>query len=110
MVRTHRVFSKEFKLQVMRELDAGATVAELARRHEIHPRVVYGWHYAYRRNGEGGLDRKSSSKHGQDPSAARIAELERMVGRLSMENEFLKKALQRAEETFGRMTRNGGTR
>jgi hypothetical protein len=31
------------------------------------------------------------------PTEARISELERMVGRLTMENDLLKKALQRLE-------------
>jgi len=31
-VRTRRTFSKEFKLQILRELDAGSTIAELALR------------------------------------------------------------------------------
>jgi len=101
MVRARRVFSKEFKLRLMQELEAGATVPELARRHEVHSRVIYSWHEAYKKDPEGAFTRGSGKQSDQDPSGARIAELERKIGQLTMENDFLKKTLQRVEATFG---------
>jgi transposase-like protein len=85
----------------MQELEAGATVPELARRHEVHPRVIYSWHEVYQKNPEGAFSGSSRKHTDQDPSVARIAELERKIGQLTMENDFLKKALQRVEATFG---------
>jgi len=40
MATSRRVFDKEFKLQVLRELQAGATVAELARQHLTGPSIT----------------------------------------------------------------------
>jgi transposase-like protein len=109
MVRARKIFSKEFKLRVMQELDAGATVAELARRHEVHPRLIYNWYMAYKKNPVGAFDSTSRRQVNQDPSVARIAELERKVGQLAMENDFLKKVLQRVEATFGPSPPKRGT-
>jgi hypothetical protein len=39
---------------------------------------------------------------------ARTAELERMIGQLTMENALLKKALSRLEMQVGSARRNGG--
>lgn len=109
MVRTRRSFTKEFKLSTVAELEAGASVAEVARRRSLHADLVYQWYKAYRTKGADAFPNKAGSPGPQDPQAAKIAELERMIGRLTMENEFLKKALKRVEDTFGRVPRKNGT-
>ncbi|MBC7882560.1 MAG: transposase [Anaerolineae bacterium] len=40
MSRTLRFFSPEFKLQVVREVEAGATAAQVARLHQLHPNLL----------------------------------------------------------------------
>jgi len=80
-----RKFSNAFKSQVVEEFLAGeATQAQLARRYDICDQLIIQWR---RRYGEGKLEQtvNSSSKD------KRIKEVERMVGRLTMENELLKK-------------------
>lgn len=109
MVRTRRSFTKEFKLSTVADLDTGASVAEVARQRNIHPDLVYEWYKAYRTKGADAFRDSSGSAAPQDPQAAKVAELERMIGRLSMENEFLKKALKRVEDTFGRKPPKTGT-
>ena len=109
MVRQRRVFSKEFKLRLMHELVAGATVAGLARRYQIHSRLLYGWYWAYQRDPEKAFDPKPNHRTKTDPQAVHIAELERKLGQVTMENEFLKKVLQRFEATFGPLPRKNGT-
>jgi transposase len=47
--RTHRVYSVEFKQQVVREtLEPGASVSLVARRHDINANVVFEWKRLYR--------------------------------------------------------------
>jgi transposase-like protein len=41
--KTRRVFSKEFKLEVRLEVDAGTSVAETARIHSVHPETTRLW-------------------------------------------------------------------
>jgi len=41
--RTRRQFSKELKLQVLREIEAGKSVAQAAREHQVHPNCIANW-------------------------------------------------------------------
>lgn len=91
MVRARRTFSKEFKLQIIRELEGDKTVAHLVREHGIDGSVIARWHREYRTHGEKAFE---GSGHTYKEEA-RIAELERMIGKLTMENAFLKKTLER---------------
>jgi transposase-like protein len=40
MALKRRLFTKEFKLQVVREVQAGKTVAQAAREHQLHPNTI----------------------------------------------------------------------
>jgi transposase len=40
MALKRRRFTREFKLQVLREIEAGKTIAQAAREHEIHPNLI----------------------------------------------------------------------
>ena len=84
-----RKFSTEFKRQVIEELLAGVpSRAQLCRRHDLSYGVLQRWEKAYR---EGLLADDPGPEHGQ--LIRRIAELEWMVGKLTMENDLLKKAV-----------------
>ncbi len=89
-----RQFTKEFKLQVIREIEAGKSYAEVARLHQLNPNTITRWRKQHRQY----KDRAFSGNGHAYTEPARIAELERMVGRLTMENDFLKKALTVLEE------------
>ena len=95
MSRERRTFSREFKIKVVQAYESGVSAVELSRQFEIHPNVIYSWSQKYRKDPE-----KAFQDQPGDPTRAqdeRIAELERMVGRLSLENDFLKKALSHAK-------------
>lgn len=99
MSNTRRSFTKEFKLRVVREFNAGVSAAELIRKYDVHANLVYKWTQEYRLNPSGAFRSAPSS----EPPVVGVSEqkcipeLERMIGRLTMENDFLKKALKRAE-------------
>ena len=83
-----RKFSKAFKSQVVEEYLAGeATQAQLARRYGISDHLLLQWRKRY---AEGKLEEVV----GPTDKDERIKELERMVGRLTMENELLKKGVR----------------
>jgi transposase len=87
-MREVRRFSPAFKQQVIGELlGGGFSLAQLSRRHNVSPGLILYWKKRY----EGGGSEVPSQS--EKRSLARIAELERMVGRLMMENELLKKAV-----------------
>ena len=82
-----RAFTTEFKVQVVREYLGGmASRASVARRYDIAPDQIKAWQKRYE---EGKL---SDQPGGDTELHRRIAELERMVGRLALENDLLKKA------------------
>jgi transposase len=95
MSRERRRFSRDFKVKVVQAYESGVSAVELSRQFEIHPNVIYGWSREYRKDPEKAfqIDQHDAAQS-QDQ---RIAELERMVGRLSLENDFLKKALSHAK-------------
>jgi len=88
-MRNLRTFSQEFKRQVVEELLSGESrPAQLCRRHNISTSLLYHWKKQY-----------SRGKFNNEPTAEaalqdRIEKLERLVGKLTLENEFLKKGLQ----------------
>ena len=90
-MRKQRTFTAEFKRQVVEELLSGVSrPVQICRRHNISSSLLYRWKRQY---GQGKFD--------DDPTEVaamqeRIEQLERLVGKLTLGNEFLKKALQNA--------------
>lgn len=90
------VYSRDLKVAAMRSLEAGSTTSEIARKYQLAPKLLERWRGEWRAKGEmafPGLGRRGADLPALD-EARRIAELERKIGQLAMENDFLKKALQ----------------
>lgn len=99
MELARRVYSRELKIAAMREIDNGRTIGELSRQLELSPHLLDRWRGEWRARGEvafPGLGRRGLSPALTD--LQRIGELERKIGQLTMENDFLKKALQHFRE------------
>ena len=85
-----RNFSAEFKAKVVLELISGAkSTAELCREHELKPDLLSHWKSQFLANAA----KVFESAKEVDPQQERIAELERLAGKQSLELEILKKAL-----------------
>ena len=90
------VYSRDLKIAAMRAVDAGATLGEIARKYQLAPKLLERWRGEWRAKGElafPGVGRRGVNSPAVDEEH-RIAELERKIGQLTMENDFLKKALQ----------------
>ena len=90
-----RVYGRDLKLAAMREIDSGRTITEVARQLELSPKLLERWRGEWAARGEmafPGIGRRSLPSGLSE--LKRIAELERKIGQLTMENDFLKKALQ----------------
>ena len=90
------VYSRDLKITAMRALDAGALTGEIARKYQLSPKLLERWRGEWRARGEAafpGIGRRGAGLPALD-DAHRIADLERKVGQMTMENDFLKKALQ----------------
>lgn len=84
-----RQFSPEFKAQVVLEVVSGAkSAAEICREHRLKPDLFSKWKAQFLRDAA----RVFQSPDPVDPAQAHIADLERMVGRLTVELEVAKKA------------------
>jgi transposase len=87
------VYTREFKISAMRALEAGETAGQLARRLQVSPKRLERWRAEWRALGEGafpGTGRRQQAMAADEKR--RVGELERKIGQLTMENEFLKKA------------------
>lgn len=85
--------SEAFKRQIVEEVLSGQeTVVGQARRYDLERQTIYRWIARYRSDGVTGSRPVRSER---DDYEARIAALERKVGQLAMENEFLKKTSER---------------
>jgi len=85
----HRKFTPEFKAQVVLEVLSGAkTAAEVCRQHSIKPQLLSDWKANFLANAA----KVFQSDDRTNQEQARIAELERLVGRLTLELEVAKKA------------------
>jgi transposase len=104
------VYSRDLKITAMRALDAGTAVGELARKYQLSPKLLERWRGEWRAKGEyafPGTGRRCSELPALDDTR-RIAELERKIGQLTMENDFLKKALQHFRDHHPPAVVNGG--
>ena len=85
----HRKFSPEFKTQIVLQLISGEkTRAELCREHKISSQQLGNWKKTFVDNVSKIFETKGQNKE----EAEHIAELERLVGRLTMQLEIAKKA------------------
>jgi transposase-like protein len=84
-----RKFKAEFKAEVVLSLLTGEkTSAELCREHGITSQTLGNWKQQFLANASRAFD-GGSSEDGEDK---RVAELERMVGKLAIQLEITKKA------------------
>jgi transposase-like protein len=77
------------------------TITELCREHQLKDSLVYRWRDELLARGPQVYEK--AANNGPSADQARIAELERMIGRLTMELDVLKKAssLLRSRSTNG---------
>ncbi len=105
-----KTYNGEFKSDVaLAALSGELTVAEVSRMYNVPESIVRRW----RREGlehimDGFNAKNSSNKTGSCDSEEKIAMLERKVGQLTLDNDFLKKILGVSEkERFMMVERNG---
>jgi transposase len=113
-----RVFSREFKLTVVRRMLAGENVSALSRELKVRRKDLYLWRHHFRTGGPEGLrgrgrPRKAETlvraatgktKAPAEPAASelntarnRIAELERKIGQQQVELDFFRQALRQVK-------------
>ena len=104
------VYSRDLKIAAMRALDAGSAAGEIARKYQLSPKLLERWRGEWRAKGElafPGIGRRGGDLPAVEDSR-RIAELERKIGQLTMENDFLKKTLRHFRDFHPPAVVNGG--
>ena len=89
----HRTYSIEFERQVVQEFLAGETLHGLAKRHDVCRNLIRIWVQKYE---AGDFDEDAAAADLIQQYEARIAALERLVGKQALELEFLKGAVKSA--------------
>lgn len=89
----HRSHSIDFKRKVVAEYHAGETLHALGRRHDLSRNLIRIW---IEKAEAGALDQDMASAELLSEAEARLAALERLVGRQALEIEFLKRAQKNA--------------
>jgi transposase len=87
MSRKRRVYDDAFKRQCLAEVACGKSMAEVTRQYGLSKNSLYEWRVQV------GPDSEPAGITSRELSAleSQVKELERMVGRLSLENDLLKK-------------------
>jgi transposase len=96
-----RNHTREFKLQCCRQVATGEKrpAQRICREHNLSESVLLRWRKEYEARGEAAFTEKQPS--GNEALEARIAELERFCGQLSLENQILKKSLKSMQSPRG---------
>jgi transposase len=109
-----RVFSREFKLKIVRRMLAGENVSALARELKVLRKDLYVWRKRFRSGGPEALRgrgrppkagsaivaRSMTAKQVASPvdgTKKRIAELERKIGQQQVELDFFRQALRQVK-------------
>lgn len=92
---SYKRYTKEFKQKVLREASQGTHVAEVARRFAVSRQLIYEWQ---QKQCDGTLHDSEGQKRAQ--LQRQVETLERKVGQLTIENDFLKKVLESLEMRF----------
>jgi putative transposase len=87
-----RVHSREFKLEVMRQVTTGEKrPAQICREYDLATSVLDRWRKEYEQRGESAFSEQVATE--QEALERRIADLERFCEQLSWENAVLKRAM-----------------
>jgi transposase len=100
-IQRPRKYSADQKLAVVQEAaQPGMTISYVARRHSIAPSLIFGWR---RRMSEGGkeairADDEVVAKAEVLALQKQVCELQRVLGKKTLENEILREAVKLAHE------------
>lgn len=93
MKRSRRKFSASFKARVALEaLKERETLSVLAKRFELHPNQISSWKREFVENAEAAFSPGNAADKAAEAEQSMLYE---QIGKLQVENEFLKKSLRK---------------
>jgi transposase len=100
-IQRRRRYSADQKLAVVQEAaQPGMTISYVARRHGIAPSLIFGWRRRMKEGGKEAIraDDEVVAKAELLALQKRVRELERVLGKKTLENEILREAVKIAHE------------
>ena len=99
---TRKAFTEDFKAKVaLAAVQEQETIAEIASRFEVHPTQINNWKALAIKNFAVIFQNDKVKLGGGASEARRIEELERKIGQLTMDNDYLKKNWQNYQRKTG---------
>lgn len=99
-----KIYSEQIKRKVVDEFRSGRrTALELADLYHCHPQTIYNWIYKYSPGDSpqvNVVEMSESTDQKVKDLQAKIAELERLVGRKQIKVDFLEKMIELAESEY----------
>lgn len=87
-----KAWTIEEKLEmVLKGMRDGARISDICREYKISQTMYYKWRDKFIEGGRKGLERKNADSPELESAYRKIHELERIIGKLTVHNEILKK-------------------
>ena len=98
MKNSRRKHTSGFKMKVVLEaLKERMTLSELAKKYEIHASQISTWKQEFKNNAAGVFDQVKTKKKDKTKDDIEVEKLYAKIGRLEMENDYLKKSLAKLD-------------
>jgi transposase-like protein len=105
MDKRRRIFSEEFKMDRVKEIESGSLrISQISRMHEVSIQSVYQWIYQYSKTRKKGLRmvvEKESESSKRLLLERRVSELERLLGQKQVELEYLNRVIKEGDKLLG---------
>lgn len=104
---SRRSFSREFKILLCSQIAMGAkTKAQICRENGLSPGVLDRWVEKHRALGSDAFPNSGTGLPALQATGDRTKELEALVGRLTLENKFLKAAVKKGQSSGRKSSRD----
>jgi len=93
MGKKRKKYSKEFKLDVVRQSHLRENIRDLADELGLSPRLIYKWRSAYEQQGSSDQPFPGNGVENRTPEQEKLRKLEAELAEARMERDILKKAI-----------------
>jgi transposase-like protein len=104
-LRQNRTFSESLKKKIVADIEKGkVNISAVAREYKVHPSSIYNWLNKFSRHLQSSstlVMQMDSEQYRSKELEKRILELEAALGRKQLENDYLNKLIELADQDLG---------